>query len=847
MSGTTERHDGAPRPPEPTLADLKGAALNALQAAGLPFETLPLDEGFKRHPHSDLAHLWVIANTGTGRTGRPFLQVSAGDPKDAGGVDTATFTWCSWKDHEGARLDPAELADAQRAIEAQRRDAQARKVREQAQARAKAATDWQAATADGAESHPYLVRKQVGVYGVKVSGDSLLIPVRDTAGTLHGLQRIGPDGDKRFTPGTAVTGHYHMIGEPTTGGRLFICEGYATAASVHEATGAPVALAFNAGNLPAVAKALQSTYPDTAKTIAGDDDTHREGNPGRTHAEAAARLVGAPVLFPVFADGSAPAGRDWNDLAQLEGAEAVRVQLEAPANKPEPDEPPPWDDGDPGPVPEDGPASWPEPQPLTAKIGHEPYPTSALPPAIWEAVQEVARFVQAPIPLVVGSALSSLSVACQGHVDVQRAEKLQGPTALFLLGIADSGERKTTCDSFFTDPIRQYEAEQDALAKPEREQYEAKIDAWTAERDGLLSSIKTASTQSKADKVGAAKAELARLQGDKPEPPRIPRVLLGDETPENLAFSLAKQWPSAAVISSEAGLIFGAHGMGKDSVLRNLALLNLLWDGGEHKVGRRTSECFTVRGARLTVALQIQDVALRSFFDRTGALARGTGFLARFLLSWPESTQGYRPFTDPPATWPRLSRFHARIASILNTPLALDDDGALTPILLRLSPDAKLAWIAFHDNIETELRSGGELHNVRDVASKTADNAVRLAALFHVFASGMTGEIGLDDFEGASRIAAWHLSEARRFFGELALPPEMVDAVRLDAWLVEHCRREGGATVGKNYARQHGPLRDGARLGDALQELSDLDRLRLVKVGRTQQIAVNPALVEVSA
>jgi hypothetical protein len=69
--------------------------------------------------------------------------------------------------------------------------------------------------------------------------------------------------------------------------------------------------------------------------------------------------------------------------------------------------------------------------------------------------------------------------------------------------------------------------------------------------------------------------------------------------------------------------------------MRNLSLLNVLWDGGELSIGRRTSESFTVRGARLTVGLQIQEAALRSFFDRSGGLARGTGFLARFLVAWP--------------------------------------------------------------------------------------------------------------------------------------------------------------------------------------------------------------------
>ena len=486
----------------------------------------------------------------------------------------------------------------------------------------------------------------------------------------------------------------------------------------------------------------------------------------------------------------------------------------------------------------------PDPQPLAAKIEPEPYPVDALPDTIRAAVEEVQAFVKAPVPLVASSALAALSLACQAHIDAKRAEKLHGPVGLFLLTIADSGERKSTCDNFFASAIRQYQEEQAEAMKPEIKEYQAAIAAWEAERDGILSAVKDAGKKGKpTDKL---RGDLAQLQQDKPEPPRVPRLILGDETPENLAWSLAKQWPSAGVLSSEAGVVFGSHGMGKDSAMRNLALLNVLWDGGTHSIGRRTSESFTVRGARLTMGLMIQETTLREYFSKSGGLARGTGFLARFLVAWPESTQGQRPFTEAPANWPHLAAFHRRIAAILNQPAPIDEDGALTPAMLSLAPDAKAAWVEYHDAIESELASGGELYDVRDVASKSADNAARLAALFQQFEHGMGGAIGLDSFERASRITAWHLSEARRFFGELALPAELADAARLDGWLIEHCRHGRTHMVGKNHVRQHGPLRDGARLDTAIRELAELDRLQLVKDGKRLTIHLNPALVGVA-
>jgi putative DNA primase/helicase len=458
-------------------------------------------------------------------------------------------------------------------------------------------------------------------------------------------------------------------------------------------------------------------------------------------------------------------------------------------------------------------------------------------------VEEVVGFVKAPVPMVASSALAALSLAIQAHADAKRLEKLHGPVGLFILVIADSGERKSTCDGFFTKTISDYEEAQAEAAKPALKDHRAAIEAWEAKRGGVKEKIRQLAKEQKS--TAGMESALRDLEHDKPEQPRIPRLLYADATPEALAYGLAKQWPSGGVVSAEAGIVFGSHGMGKDSVMRNLGLLNQLWDGKSLTIDRRSTESFTVRGARLTVALQVQEPTLREFFTRSGALARGTGFLARFLVAWPESTQGQRPFTDPPANWPHLATFHRRIAAILDQPAPIDEDGALTPPMLSLAPEAKAAWVEYHNAIESELSSGGELYDVRDVASKSADNAARLAALFQMF-EGAGGAIGLEAFEGASRITAWHLNEARRFFGELALPAELADAARLDRWLIEHCQKGKTHFVGKNHVRQHGPLRDGGRLDAAIRELAELDRLRLEKDGKRLTIHLNPALVGVA-
>ncbi len=693
----------------------------------------------------------------------------------------------------------------------------------------KAVTIWNAAIL-APEDHPYLTRKAISAHGARYYDGALIIPVR-SGDLLCSLQFINSDGDKRFLSGGRISGCYFSMGSTKGATTLCIAEGYATGATIHQATGYSVAVAFNAGNLEPVAKALRERFPSMSLIVCADDDIETEGNPGLTKARQTAKVATARLALPVFGDNRSEGDTDFNDMAALVGLEAVArvIHQSAPVvHERDTDS-----------------EQWPTPLPLSAKIEPEPYPLDALPDSVRAAVEEVHAFTKAPVPMVASSALAALSLAAQAHADIQRAEKLTGPIGLFMLTIADSGERKSTCDGFFMQPIKEYEANQAEQAKPLLKDHWAALEAWEAKRGGIKDKIRSLAKTGKS--TYEQESALRDLEHLKPEPPRVPRLVYADSTPEALKWELAKGWPSGGVVSSEAGLVFGSHGMGQDSVMRNLATLNQLWDGADIVTDRRTSESFTVRGARLTFALQVQEPTLRSFFDRSGGLARGTGFLARFLVAWPESTQGYRPFTEPPDTWPALARFNQRISSILDQPVPINEDGELSPPTLTLLPETKKAWVAFHDAIESELRTGGELYDVRDVASKTADNAVRIATLFQIFEHGFSSAIGPVAFEGASRIAAWHLHEARRFYGELALPEEQANAERLEHWLLDYCRRARTNVVPRRDIQRNitpGCLRRKPALDAALLELEESDRVRLIQNGKRKEIHINPALLE---
>jgi putative DNA primase/helicase len=175
-------------------------------------------------------------------------------------------------------------------------------------------------------SHSYLAAKEVGANGVRLFRGELVIPLRER-GKLHSLQFMSSNGDKRFLPGGRVSACYFSIGSPNGKDALCIAEGFATGASIHEATGLPVAVAFNAGNLKAVAIAIQGSFPGLPLILCADDDHATSGNPGLAKAREAAKAVNGQVAVPDFESNRPSWATDFNDMAKLRGKEAVSCAI----------------------------------------------------------------------------------------------------------------------------------------------------------------------------------------------------------------------------------------------------------------------------------------------------------------------------------------------------------------------------------------------------------------------------------------------------------------------------------------------------------------------------------------
>lgn len=181
------------------------------------------------------------------------------------------------------------------------RDEEQKRVWSEVAAKAQKLWDACGPAKTGDAVHPYLVAKGVKPFGIKALRQSLMVPARNSAGEMTTLQFIQADGQKRFLTGGKIVGSYFSIGKPNAASKVvLICEGFATGATLFEATGYPVAVAFNAWNLRPVAEALRDKFPDYQILICGDNDAATEGNPGLTKAREAAVAIGARFVVPDF-------------------------------------------------------------------------------------------------------------------------------------------------------------------------------------------------------------------------------------------------------------------------------------------------------------------------------------------------------------------------------------------------------------------------------------------------------------------------------------------------------------------------------------------------------------------
>ena len=289
-------------PPEKRIEPPETQLRDAMLEAGLePPDELLLDGKI---------HRFKSGTKGNGSHGgdKPGWYLVFGDGVPAGrfgcwraGVEV------TWRAEVGRKLTATEeMAHARRMAEAKAlRDAELERKHEVASATVE--TIWTSAQTASPE-HPYLQRKGIGVHGARVTGDGrLVVPLYGQDGTLATLQYISHDGGKLYHPGGQTGGKFWMIGSLDEPGTLFVAEGFATAATIHETTNRPVVVAYSASNLVPVTGSLREMYGASQDIVIVAD--HDKSGVGQRYAEQASAKFGARMVMP-------PIEGDANDYVQ---------------------------------------------------------------------------------------------------------------------------------------------------------------------------------------------------------------------------------------------------------------------------------------------------------------------------------------------------------------------------------------------------------------------------------------------------------------------------------------------------------------------------------------------------
>ncbi|MCG6658532.1 DUF3987 domain-containing protein [Halomonas campisalis] len=398
--------------------------------------------------------------------------------------------------------------------------------------------------------------------------------------------------------------------------------------------------------------------------------------------------------------------------------------------------------------------------------------------------QEVAQHVEVVPEMARTAALSAMAVACQGVVDVAFPNGNIIPTSLYLLTIAETGERKTALEKWFFQPIRDFQTAKKSDIDHQIKTYKRQLKNWQSAEKSLTKQW------TKAFESGASTEEIEQrqtaLDDNKPEPPRDYQLVYENVTPIALAYGLYDNIPMACLLSSEAGSIL------EGKAVDDLPMLNGMWSGSPLSVTRRTSPSFTLNDPRLTVALMAQPKVIDRFLEKRGEEAMDNGFLSRLLVIKPTSLIGSREGKGRAIDSSILNDFHHRVSTLLEESFDILERNDRKRSVLELTPSAKEHWQYLQLQTERAMVEHGLYYHARGHGAKLMDNVTRVAAIIHTF-EGYEGGIDTALLDYAWRFCQCY---SHQFLQYLAGEPEIVTATNQ---LIKEIRRLGDSHDSEEY------------------------------------------------
>jgi len=448
------------------------------------------------------------------------------------------------------------------------------------------------------------------------------------------------------------------------------------------------------------------------------------------------------------------------------------------------------------------------PMPLTRPLPDaSEFPTDDLGAIGSRLARLMHQIIQAPPALLGQSILGAMNYVAQPHANVCIDGRVS-PLSEFFLTLGESGERKSAADRWALAEIRNYQQKLNQEFPAEHERFEISLNIYETSYKKILHDKKLTAEQKQ--------SQMERLT--KPSAPKTPMLIVSEPSSEAIQRQLIVGLPSVGLFNDEGGQFLGGYAMSAEKRLGTLTTLSRLWDRGEFDRVRVTDGAGSYFGRRLNMHLMIQPgVASNLLAD---PLAKEQGFLARCLVSYPQTTAGTRSYVEADIGESAVyQEYVARIRHLLTNGWPVSAEGELQPRNLLLTPQAKRNWVQTYNAFESDLGPTGIYAPIRSFATKAPEHIARLAGTFAIF--DQDNCIHEEHIDRAMRLVLHYLAEAKRLWGNGHTTPELVRAQELLAWL--HCNRKPDQIITLTDVYRNGPssIRNAAAARDALKILID--------------------------
>jgi len=409
------------------------------------------------------------------------------------------------------------------------------------------------------------------------------------------------------------------------------------------------------------------------------------------------------------------------------------------------------------------------------------------------AAKALQDAIQAPAALCGQSVLAAASLAVQPHADVL-IDGRRYPTTLWMLTIAESGERKSAVDKI-------------ALA-PHIEHERARIDVHTSAMSSFMiekSAHDAAVEMAKRGTKGKTPSEIRKAIQNCGQPPVMPPSgikIVREPTIEAVQKIMLTGATALGLFADEGAEFIGGHSMSKEHKMRTIGGFSKLWDDGTSDRIRAGDGAAKIYGKRLAMHLMMQPIVAEGLL--ADPMLSGQGFLARALLSSPATTAGTRAYKGVDASiTTAMCVYNDRITELLKLEPAMREDrpGELAPRALTLTADAKREWIAIYNSIEMSMAPGSPYSQIRPWASKAAEQVLRVAGVLTMVGDATANHISADTIVSSAKLVTHYLSEAARLADTAEVKPEVRHAELILDW----CRHRGSELIDSRTLLQHGP------------------------------------------